>query len=369
MNKHEVVTNLKREIWAVIDIGTVTARLLIARVKSSQENKLLLAGYAANSAESPAALEACSYQQGSSESQELDTSGALEAGGMCIEELFRAVEICNLGLGVATTKTFSAGALLRIEQTLQKFAGRIKDFGVRMPDRVIVFATSATRDAQNSYLLEEIILKLGMRLEIISGHDEASYSFRGACFSSAASNQLVLDVGGGSSEFAFGSEGQLKLSHSFDVGARRVTELFFKHDPVLPAELESARAWIEEQFASFFARLSSQGFSCEQLVAVAGSATSVAAMLQELSPYDPQKVHGYCIRKEDLDDLLAFVATLSCAKREELVGLQPQRAGVIVGGVLVLSCALAASGLQSMAVSESDIMQGILLSRVLCMHS
>lgn len=369
MNKHEIVTNLQRETWAVIDIGTVTARLLITRVKPAQENKLLLAGYGANPANGQAALEACSYHQGCPESQELNTLATLETGGVCIEELYRAVEICNLGRGVATTKAFSADALLRIEQTLQKFAGCIKDFGVSMLNRTIVFATSATRDAQNSYLLEEIVSKLGMRLEIISGHDEASYSFRGACFTSAASNQLVLDVGGGSSEFAFGSEGRLKLSHSFDVGARRVTELFFKHDPVLPAELESARAWIEEQFASFFARLGSEGFSCKQLIAVAGSATSVAAMLQELSPYDPQKVHGYCIRKEDLDDLLARVATLSCAKREELAGLQPQRAGVIVGGVLVLSCALAASELKSMTVSESDIMQGILLSRVLRMHS
>ncbi len=310
-----MATNAKR--IAALDIGTVTCRLLLAQV----ENGTLI-------------------------------------------ELERRCAITDLGIGVDKTGVLRDDAIERVVAQIAEYLQVVEIYRTpQFPDiPIIAMATSASRDAKNADVLVGKLRALGVELSVIEGSREAALSFRGASCGFEGQNLLVADIGGGSTEIVLGVGGQPpKLAHSFNIGCRRVTERFLASDPPAAAECEQARQWVRQQFAPFFAQAKQQGIAIDRIVAVAGTATSVVSIDKHMAVYDSAEVHGTVVSAATLQGIHDRLRALPLEERKQVVGLEPKRAGVIVAGMGILQEVLSAAGCESFTVSESDILQGIIL--------
>lgn len=304
--------------YAVIDLGTVTCRMLVADV---------------------------------------DASGRLH-------ELRREYAIVNLGEGVDASGALSPDAIERAAATVGRYRALLDELGSPdAPVKVAALATSAARDAANKDALIARLAQEGVELRIISGDREARFSFAGASLDCPGEDLLVVDVGGGSTEIVAGCGGGAPLrSHSFNVGCRRMTERFLAGDPPASDEIERAAAWVVDEMAPYFEQLKADGLSWRRLVAVAGTATTAVSVRERMEVYDAGKVHGYRVGKEVLDEELARLAAMPLARRRDVVGLDPDRAPVIVAGFVILSQMLGLAGVDGYTASETDILQGALAS-------
>jgi len=302
---------------AAIDIGTVTTRLLIADVSDSG-----------------------------------------------VVEIARSTDITHLGEGLASTGQLGEAAMERVSQVIARYDEMMREHGV---ERFAAMATSASRDAQNSAEFMDLLASRGITPLVIPGEVEARLSFVGATSGMEAEEDLlVVDLGGGSTELIVGNvveEGgarspEIVKARSIDVGSRRVTELFLHSDPPTAAELAEAREWSVGRLRPYFDGLRERP---ELMVALAGTATTLSAIRQELEVYDPALVHGSCLTGSDLADLVEMLSAMPLAERLGVRGLDPGRATVIVAGALILETVLALAGLDSTLVSEHDILYGILL--------
>ena len=199
-----------------------------------------------------------------------------------------------------------------------------------------------------------------------AGEKEAALSFAGASSAFPGESVIVLDVGGGSSEIIAGQAGGApRHAHSFNIGCRRVTERYFQDDPPAQEQVDAAGAWIASEMREYLDGLKADGFGESRVVAVAGTATSVISMREEMEAYDSSRVHGAEASRADIDGLLARLGAMTLAERERVTGLDPQRAPVIVAGVLILQQIMEALGIGSFTVSERDILHGIILDAAL----
>lgn len=284
-----------------------------------------------------------------------------ENTSIALTELCKEYEIVNLGEKVDSTKMLSEEALSRTRIVLERFMDVRDAFdGV---DRPIVstsaIATSATRDAANSRVFEEMMESFGIELQVVSGEKEASLSFMGASAGFSDEKVIVLDIGGGSTEVTFGTSGKaVDYSRSFDIGSRRMTERFWDGYPCSKEKIAEARAWARAVFGEIPASV-----SCENamLVAVAGTATSVVTIDLGMDVYDAEVVNGALICLQKLEDIENSLASMTLAKLESVKGLDPRRAPVIVAGFIVLEEAMKALGADAFVASESDILEGIVM--------
>jgi exopolyphosphatase/guanosine-5'-triphosphate,3'-diphosphate pyrophosphatase len=277
-----------------------------------------------------------------------------------VESLERRTEITRLGEGVDAAGRLSPAAMERVFEAVASFREAIDAHGAR---RVIAVATSAVRDATNG---EEFRGALAERFAIdartISGDEEARLSFLGATSARPPGGDplLMLDIGGGSTEFVLGIPGSDPTFHvSTRVGSVRQTERHLPDDPPTEDQLGAVAgevaAVIEAEIPTEVRREAATG------IAVAGTATSIAAIDQELDPYDRDRVHGYRLDRFAVEEILAHLATLPLAERREVVGLRPARAPTIVAGAIILREAMRAFDLDWMEMSESDILDGAAL--------
>lgn len=290
-----------------------------------------------------------------------------DVDGEGLHELDRECRIVNLGEGVDRTGLLEPEAMRRTAEAVTDFRDLLAAF--RTVDHanieIFAFATSAARDATNSDEFTKLLADAGVRLSIIPGQREAALSFLGASCDFPGESLCVVDIGGGSTEVAFGRAGGPPLrSRSFDIGCRRMTEKFLSCDPPAEDELEAARAWVEGEMGGFFESMGNRGFPLDRLVAVAGTATTVVSVRERMEPYDPSRVHRSVVTRDVLDDIYRMMAGMTLADRRQVVGLDPDRAPVIVAGLVILRAILDLAGVDSFTVSESDILQGVLLDAV-----
>jgi exopolyphosphatase/guanosine-5'-triphosphate,3'-diphosphate pyrophosphatase len=223
--------------------------------------------------------------------------------------------------------------------------------------------TSAVRDAANGAELQrEVRERLGIDARTISGGEEAALTFLGATSErprDAPAPVLVIDIGGGSTELVAGTPPAEPADHvSLQIGVVRQSERHIRSDPPGHGELErlaeDARALILPAAERF-------GAAPAAAVGVAGTPTSLAAIEQELDPYDPNRVNGYVLERGDCELMLARLAAMPLAERRQVTGLHPDRAPTIVAGVAILLEVLIAFGLEQIEVSEHDILHGAAL--------
>jgi exopolyphosphatase / guanosine-5'-triphosphate,3'-diphosphate pyrophosphatase len=280
-----------------------------------------------------------------------------------VRELVRDTRITRFAQGVDATGRLADDAIARVLEALADYRAEIDRLGV---EQITAIATSAARDAENgAEFLDQLRERFDIDARVISGDEEARLTFLGATAGRepAGGPTLVLDIGGGSTEFVVGVPGEEPSFHtSTQTGAVRQTERHISEDPPPPDDLRAlaseVRAIIEDAIPEALRRETAAG------IAVAGTATSVAAIDQELDPYDPERVHGYVLQLGACERALAMLAAMSEDERRAVEGLHPDRAPTIVAGVVILVEAMRAFGLDAMETSEADILHGAALSSV-----
>ena len=279
--------------------------------------------------------------------------------GSNFREVMRDMEIVRLGQGVDETGQFHPDAIARTLAAVDKFAAEIAKRGV---EKIRFCATSATRDATNRHLfVDGVRERLGIELEVISGDEEAALSFAGAIKDLDPSNGpfLVVDIGGGSTEFVFGTA-TVEAARSVNIGCVRMTERHFASDPAKAEQIEAARADIQAAIAQAAAVVPIT--KAKTLVAVAGTATTVAAAALDLPEYDRYAIHLARISAQQTHDAATMFATTTCEQRLQLGYMHPGRVDVIAAGSLVLSEIMKATGATEFIASESDILDGMAFS-------
>jgi exopolyphosphatase/guanosine-5'-triphosphate,3'-diphosphate pyrophosphatase len=279
--------------------------------------------------------------------------------GNNFREVVRDMEIVRLGQGVDETGQFHPDAIARTLAAVDKFAAEIAKRGV---EKIRFCATSATRDATNRHLfVDGVRERLGIELEVISGDEEAALSFAGAIKDLDSSNGpfLVVDIGGGSTEFVFGTS-TVEAARSVNIGCVRMTERHFATDPATPEQIEAARSDIQAAIAQAAAVVPIT--QAKTLVAVAGTATTVAAAALDLPEYDRYAIHLSRISAQQTHDAATMFATSTREQRLALGYMHPGRVDVIAAGSLVLSEIMKATGASEFIASESDILDGMAFS-------
>jgi exopolyphosphatase/guanosine-5'-triphosphate,3'-diphosphate pyrophosphatase len=298
-----------------------------------------------------------------------------------LTQLERHTTVTRLGEGVDASGRLSPNAMQRVYDTLVRYR-EIAD--TARVERRIAVATSAVRDAENgSELVEHVREQIGFDIRTITGDEEARLTFLGAtsdrsqpaAYDSDAdakasrlptadprAETLVIDIGGGSTEFVTGRPGGDPDFHvSTRLGSVRQTERHLASDPPRDEELEAlaaeARQIVTAEVPEHIRREVRAG------IAVAGTPTSLAAIDQALDPYDPERVDGYRLTLAAMERILARLARLPVEQRRGVTGLHPDRAPTIVAGVAILVESMRLFGLDEVEVSEADILDGAALDK------
>lgn len=304
---------------AVIDIGTVTARLAVADVESGR-----------------------------------------------VTRLAKSSNIVNLGQDVDRTGRLREDAQRRLLGCVDLYLASARE--AKAP-AVCCTLTSAARDAENSADLLAELERRGLDAQVIPGEVEGSLTFLGVAQDFAGRRIMVADNGGGSTEVAVGSlaEGPAGLAiewvRSVNVGCRRLTEKFLaREDPPSGEDLARAHELAAERLSGAISAASAAGASAarpERLVVTGGTATTLVAVEKGLEPYDPRQVHLQALSRADVDALERRLASLTVEGRAALPGIQAKRAPVILGGTVAIAELMRAAGFDELTVSESDLLFGL----------
>jgi exopolyphosphatase/guanosine-5'-triphosphate,3'-diphosphate pyrophosphatase len=295
-----------------------------------------------------------------------------------VEELERRSTVTRLGHGVDASGSLADDAMQRVFDTLADYRAAIDRLGATANLAVL---TSAVRDAANGARFAQRVREdFQLDAKVLSGDQEAQLTFLGAMsgrpdHGHGASSEVdpgrdgggsdegndapptvVIDIGGGSTEFVVGVGHTARFHTSLRAGVVRMSERHIHSDPPDPDELQ---ALAQDVHRTLLDGLPAEECDAVQRgIAVAGTATSAAAIDQELDPYDPARVHGYQLQLATVEMLLARLADLDEQQRRQVVGLHPDRAPTIVAGMILLQEAMRAFGLETVEVSEHDILYG-----------
>jgi len=271
-----------------------------------------------------------------------------EITGARLETVEAGLDTTRLGEGI-DSGVLLPGAMERTVEAISRFHRTALGLGA---ERVVAVATSAVRDAANrDEFLALVGRRTGLAVRVLSGAEEAAASYRGVLSGLAVEprSTVVMDVGGGSTEFVWTIEGYLRLV-SVNVGAVRMTGAGAGKDEIA-AILRPALAEV------------CQG-QVETLVGVGGTVTTLAAIDQGLALYDRERVHGYRLTAGRVSDILEYLKKISLEERRRVPGLQPERADIIVAGIVIVKSVLEGLGRDRLLVSECDIIHGLVLEEV-----
>ncbi|MFA1545186.1 Ppx/GppA phosphatase family protein [Actinomadura chokoriensis] len=285
-------------------------------------------------------------------------------GGGRLTDVERRMEIVRLGEGVDETGRLSPAALERTFTAMRGYAELIERHGGGAgygPIKTRVVATSATRDAANrADFVSGVVDIFGVVPEVVSGDEEAELSFLGATRELAelrpARPYLVVDIGGGSTEFVLGSSAA-GASRSIDIGCVRMTERHLKDDPPSPEQISNAVADIDAALAAVRERVPVD--EARTLVGLAGSVTTVAGIALDLPEYDASRIHLSRITATQVHEVTRRLLHATRAERAGIGVMHPGRVDVIGAGALILDRIMREYGFGAVVVSEHDILDGI----------
>ncbi len=277
-------------------------------------------------------------------------------GGGAVETLVRRSQVTRLGHGVDASGSLEQESVERTWRVLTGYREEIAEHGCEANLAVL---TSATRDASNGpEFAARVRDELGFDAKVLSGDEEAQLTFLGAMSGrpEASEPTVVIDIGGGSTEFVVGTGRSADFHVSTPAGVVRMSERHIDSDPPSTAELQALREDTRGVFLSHLPQ--DERAAVKHGIAVAGTATSAASIEMELDPYDPERVHGHPLLLATVELLEARLAEMTEAQRREVVGLHPDRAPTIVAGMILLGEAMSLMGLEQVEVSEHDILYG-----------
>jgi len=291
---------------AVIDVGTNSARLLVADVAGSE-----------------------------------------------VAPVARRSTVTRLGRGVDLSGRLSAEA---IEDACRAIGDYIATIGELEVESVEAIATSAVRDSENgSAFVAELRERFALSARVLDGEEEARLTYLGASSERTPTEPtLVVDIGGGSTELVVGTGEEIAFHASLQAGVVRHTERHIASDPPTAIELEALAADVR----GLIEASGGGSVEAEAGIAVAGTPTSLAAIEMALEPYDPNRVHGHVLLLPSIQRMLSQLASSPLSERIEIAGMHPERAPTIVAGVVILVETMRAFGLEEIEVSEHDILYG-----------
>ena len=284
-----------------------------------------------------------------------NTTRLLITNGTSVD--IRTHRINGLGRGLGKTDRLSEEGIGRVLDAVNEFKSLISENGVQ---RIRAVATSAARDAVNrADLFEPVSAALNHELELLSGEEEARYGFLGATAGLPSTDGpfLVIDIGGGSTEFSYGTHAA-EIHRSVDMGSVRFMEQFFINDPPKPEELSGAIQVARLHLDDIDRDHAIMG-TAKSVVGVAGTITTIAAVEIGLEPYDPQIIDGFVLSRRAAEDVFRTLATESLEIRKYNPGLEAARADVIVAGCCILVAVMRHWELEECLVRESDLLDGL----------
>jgi exopolyphosphatase / guanosine-5'-triphosphate,3'-diphosphate pyrophosphatase len=276
-----------------------------------------------------------------------------------ITDVERDTRITRLGEGVDERRRLLPVPIARVRNVLTEYRRKIEALGA---ERTLAIATSAIRDAENGEaFLGEIEWSYGFATRLLSGHEEALMTYRGVTSERRLeAGTVIIDIGGGSTEFIAGEPDGVRWHDSLDIGSVRLTERFLHGDPPTAAELDACATAVRALLAD---RIPEEVRSTTaSAIGVAGTITSIAALALGLEEYDRDRVHGSRLTAEQLSEQLNRLAAVPLAERRTFRPLDPDRAPVIVAGAVIAREALTFFGLDALEISERDILDGAALA-------
>ncbi|MGL5329961.1 MAG: Ppx/GppA phosphatase family protein [Peptostreptococcaceae bacterium] len=267
------------------------------------------------------------------------------------------VNTTRIGKGVDENGFITEEAIRRNLDALKEFYTMSKNDGC---DKVYCIGTSALRDSKNGDdFVKRATLEIGIDVEIISGEEESNLGFLGVLKGANEDNDiLVLDIGGGSTEFILGNIDGIKFAKSENVGALRMTEKFLSTDIVDDYEFDMMSKFIESEIDSTIEGLKNK--SIHKLVGIGGTITSLSAMNQELEVYSMEKIHNSKLDVSDIKNILQNLKKMTLNDKKALKGLQSKRADIITAGVKILDIIMKKLELSEIVVSEYDNLEGLI---------
>lgn len=268
------------------------------------------------------------------------------------------VDITRIGRGVDDKGCISEEAMERNLRALKKFVDRAREENC---EEIFVMGTSALRDSRNRQeFVDRAKKETGLGIDILSGEEEALLGFYGVASDLQESGYvLIVDIGGGSTEFILGDKKQgILFTKSENIGSVRLTERFVRKDPPSMQELAEMEAFIRriaEQTVDIL-----RTYPIKKLIGIGGTATSLSAMVQQLEPYDSDKVHRSLIFKEELEAIFCELVLKTLTQRREMPGLQPERADVIIAGTHILCTLMKMLSINEILISEYDNLEGLI---------
>jgi exopolyphosphatase / guanosine-5'-triphosphate,3'-diphosphate pyrophosphatase len=277
-------------------------------------------------------------------------------------------EQTRLGAGFYETHELQAVPMTRTASAVARFAAMARDLEA---ESVRVIATSAARDARNGAALAEAVRRAsGLRMEIISGDQEAEWVFAGVATDPhlQGGRLLILDVGGGSTEFILGEQGHPSFRESFALGSVRLHEALQPADPPTPADIATAREWLKNFFDSKIGPametlLSRAAREHVQLVGTGGATTILARIEHRAESFDRAQIEGTVLKRDQIFDAMMRLWGMSLADRRKLPGLPPNRADVILMGVAIYETVMEHFDFPDLYVSTRGLRYGALMDR------
>jgi exopolyphosphatase/guanosine-5'-triphosphate,3'-diphosphate pyrophosphatase len=278
------------------------------------------------------------------------------AGGK-VSPVERRSTVTRLGRGVDLSGRLSAEAIEDACAAIGEYVKAVEELGAESIDAI---ATSAVRDAENgSAFIAELRERFALSARVLDGEEEARLTYLGATAEHPPSEPtLVVDIGGGSTELIVGTGAEISFHASLQAGVVRHSERHVASDPPTVIELEALAADVRGLIEGAVGA----GVEASAGIAVAGTPTSLAAVEMGLEPYDPARVHGHVLSLTSIQRMLSQLASAPLSRRVEIPGMHPDRAPTIVAGVVILVETMRAFGLERIEVSEHDILYGTALS-------
>ncbi|MGL4913280.1 MAG: Ppx/GppA phosphatase family protein [Romboutsia sp.] len=276
-----------------------------------------------------------------------------------IENRKKYINTTRIGQGVDKEGYITEEAIKRNLEALKEFSDMCKQEECK---EVYCMGTSALRDSKNG---EEFVKRAkeltNIDVQIINGDEESNLGFKGVIegtYGDKKEDILVIDIGGGSTEFILGNEDGIKFCKSENVGALRMTEKFITTDPINDKEFEEMSEFIEESISKTINIL--KGRRISKLVGIGGAITSLSAMNQELEVYSMEKVHNSEVSKKDLEEILQKIKKMTLNDKKTIKGLQPKRADIITAGVKILDIIMEKLEIEKIMISEYDNLEGLM---------
>ena len=276
-----------------------------------------------------------------------------------IENRKKYINITRIGQGVDDKGYITEEALERNLNALKEFADKCIE---EKCEKVYCMGTSALRDSKNGQDFVNRAKELtNIDVKIICGEEESNLGFMGVLEGAGGDKSnyiLVLDIGGGSTEFIVGNEDGIKFCKSENVGALRMTEKFITTDPISDEEFSKMSVFIEKTISSTLDKI--KGMHVSKLVGIGGAITSLSAMNQQLEVYSMEKVHNSVVTKKDLEKILQNLKKMTLSDKKTIKGLQPKRADIITAGVKILHIVMEKLEIEKIMISEYDNLEGLI---------